>query len=328
MTLKEVARLANVSASAVSRYLNGGSLSEEKKSAIRAVIEQTGFRPNPLAHTLRTGRVQQVGVIVPRIQSTAVSHVTEGINSVLSPEGYLLVICSAGGELMQEARYLEMMQSYRMAGVIVMATSVTEEKHALYRACRIPLVVTGQRFADLDCVWHDDFGAMHALTARMIAGGRRRIGYIGVSESDPAVGTQRRLGAQAAVREAGLDAENMLLETAEFRMDSGREAMLRMLGRAQAPDGVVCATDVIAHGAMLALREAGLRIPQDVGVAGVGGDRADLISSPQLSVAQLYQADCGRSAAQLLLQRLKPGAQPGSVRQMCLGYTIIERESF
>ncbi len=327
MTLKEVARLANVSASAVSRYFNGGSLSEEKSRAIRAVIEKTGFQPNQLAHTLRTGRVRQVGVIVPRIHSSAVSQVTAGINSVLAREGYLLVIGSAGGDIRQESRYLDMMQSYQMAGVILMATSVTPEKQALYRACSIPLVITGQQFEGLDCVYHDDFHAMRELAACMIRRGRRFIGYIGVSEDDPAVGQLRRQGAQAALREAGLDADAMPIVTASFQMESGHEAMVRLLSEHPELDGVLCATDVIAHGALLALHEAGRRVPDDISIAGIGDDRADRISVPQLSVARLYQTECGRDAAAYLLQRLEAPGRGGPARQSMLGYTIIERGS-
>ena len=92
MTVKDVARLAGASPSAVSRYFNNGPLSQQKRAAIQAVIEKTGYYPNQAAHTLRTGRVRQVGVLVPRIHSDAVSQVTSGIAETLDRQGYLRAI--------------------------------------------------------------------------------------------------------------------------------------------------------------------------------------------------------------------------------------------
>ena len=96
MTIKDLARQAGVSPASVSRYLNGGPLSQGKRAAIRAVIEKTGYYPDQAAHTLRTGKLRQVGVIVPRIHSQTVSQVIAGIEEILSEEGYLPVLGSTG----------------------------------------------------------------------------------------------------------------------------------------------------------------------------------------------------------------------------------------
>ena len=114
MTLREIAELAGVSPSAVSRYLNGGSLSAAKYEAIDKVIKETGYVPNQVAHDLRTGRVRQVGILVPKIHSKSVSQVVEGAHEVLAKAGYMTVLGSLEHAPESVAQYLEWMQAYQI----------------------------------------------------------------------------------------------------------------------------------------------------------------------------------------------------------------------
>lgn len=327
MTLKEVAALAGVSPSAVSRYLNGGSLSEDKSVRIRQAIEQTGYHPNAAAQTLRTGKLRQVGVIVPRIHTVWVSQVTSGIEGVLSARGYLTMLGCTDGDDLQELRYLDMMQANHVAGIILMGTALTPAKADAFRSCRVPLVITGQNFPGLPCVYHDDFGAARELTSRLIQRGRRKLVYLGVDERDAAVGTARRKGVQAALREAGLDWQQLPCSAGDYTTDSGIAGMRRLLEQHPDLDGVICATDAIAHGAMRALREAGRRLPEDVSIAGVGNSWFNEFSQPRLTTARLFQEECGRDAAGILLQMLEHDAPGSPVRKVALGYSIVERGS-
>ncbi len=337
MTIKEVARLAGVSPAAVSRYLNGGPLSKEKKECIARAIEETGYRPNLMAKTMRTGKVRQVGIIVPRIFSESVNQVMDGITEELLEKGYLTMLGYADHSRDRELQYLDMMQMNRVAGIILMATTLSEIKRLSLEKCTVPLVITGQDFDGLTCVYHDDKGAVKELTSRMIARGRRRIVYIGVSEDDKAAGLARREGAQEALREAGLDAENLPVGTADFDAQSGYRCMKELLEKRPDLDGVICATDVIAHGAIYALKESGRQIPRDVSIAGVGDNWADMVSTPNLTTAHLYHKRCGTEAARLLLKRIGEedaeagGAPaediPSEPEHIKLGYRIIERES-
>ena len=143
----------------------------------------------------------------------------------------------------------------------------------------------------------------------MIEKGRKRIVYIGVTEEDRAAGLERRIGVQEALRAAGLDAEGLPCETADFNAQSGYEAMCRLLDRCPEPDGVICATDIIAHGAMKALKERGMKIPEDVSIAGVGDNWADMISVPTLTTARLHQRRCGAEAARILLSMIEGESQ-------------------
>lgn len=327
MTIKEVAQLAGVSSAAVSRYMNGGPLSREKKERIAEAIRITGYRPNIMAQTMRTGRIRQIGIIVPKIFSESVSQIMNGIAEELSEKNYMTVLGYTDSREDRELEYLDIMQSNRVAGIILMGTTMTPAKAEALKRCEVPIVITGQNFTGFPCVYHDDFNAVRELTAHMIRRGRRRIVFIGVTEKDAAAGLARRQGVQEAMREAGLDAENMLRTVSGFDSDSGYEKMNELLEIKPDLDGVVCATDSIALGAIRALRERGRRIPEDVSIAGVGDSWADTICQPTLTTAHLFYRQCGHDAARMLLHRINDDEEATPVRQMMLEYSIIERGS-
>ncbi len=327
MTIKEVAELAGVSPAAVSRYMNGGSISGEKSERIRAVIEQTGYRPNPLAQTMRTGRAGQIGVIIPKVYSDSVAQILEGVSDRLREKNYMTMLGVTDGKRENELRYIEAMQNSPVDGIILMGTVMTPMLHDAIVASAKPVVVTGQNFAGIPGVYHDDYNAMHDLAKKMIEKGRRHIAYIGATEDDVAVGKLRHEGAAAAWKEAGLNPDDMVVRVAEFNSASGLECMEELLTYDTAIDGVLCATDRIALGAMEAIRRAGKRIPEDISIAGVGDNWADLISTPKLTTVHLYYKQCGITAADMLLRRLENDGDDVPVTQTRLEYTIVERES-
>ncbi|MBQ9643774.1 MAG: LacI family DNA-binding transcriptional regulator [Lachnospiraceae bacterium] len=331
MTIKEVAELAGVSSAAVSRYLNGGSLSEEKRERIRKTIEETGYHPNLVAQTMRTGHIRQIGVIVPKIHSDSVSQVTAGIARQLRQRGYVTLLGSTDHEEGGELGYLDIMQNNQVAGVILMGTCLTPILSDAMRECRVPLVVTGQNYPGFACVYHDDYNAVRELTRLLLERGHDRIAFLGVTEKDVAAGQQRRLGALDAVRGAGLDPNAVPVTVCEFTAESGYLRMKEILKRHPEINGAVCATDTIALGAMKALREQGRKIPEEFGIAGVGDSWACSTAVPELTSAHLYYRECGEDAAAMLLSLIEqqeteaPTEMP--VRQMMLGYKIIERGS-
>ena len=134
MKISEIAALAGVSAAAVSRYLNGGSISEEKKQKIKKVIEETGYVPNVAARSLRQQRSNSIGVVVPKINSDSVSNLLEGVSSVLSRSGYLTIFGNAGNDKKQELDYLRMMQEARLAGIVLMGTVLTSAHIRFFKA--------------------------------------------------------------------------------------------------------------------------------------------------------------------------------------------------
>ena len=309
MTISDIAKMAGVSSAAVSRYLNGGPLSEQKREAIREVVEKTGYRPDAAAQTLRTGRVNQIGVIAPSISSQSVGQITAGIASELDQQNYLILLGNTELDEQRELGYLTAMQRNHVAGIILLGCYYSPQLARAFKACRVPLVVTGQRFPEVPCV-------------------HRRLAYIGGTEKDQAVGLARRQGVQDALNAAGLNGDKLpRLCCSAFTMEEGERCMNELLACCPDLDGVVCVTDTVALGAMRALRAAGRAIGTQVSLAGIGDSWVGGVVEPGLTTVRFYQKQVGVEAARMLLQMLEHPENGGPVRQTTLGYSVVDRGS-
>ena len=228
-----------------------------------------------------------------------------------------------------ELEYLTALQRNHVAGIILLGYDSSPQLCKALKDCRVPVVVTGQRFADLPCVYNDDRSAARDLTRKMLEHGRKNIVYIGGSEQDAATGAARRQGVQDALREAGLNADGLpRAYCAAFSMEEGQRCMEELLARCPQLDGVICVTDTVAFGALQVLRAAGRKVGQDVGLAGIGDNWASKVVQPGLTTIRFYQKQVGQEAARMLLQSLEhTGPDAAPVRQTTLGYTLVERGS-
>ena len=278
MTIKEIAQLAGVSSAAVSRYLNGGYVSEEKKEQIRKVIEKTGYQPSAQARILRTKKACLVGVVVPKINSESISRVTAGIEQVLSKRGYQMLLASTDNDPEKEITYLKLFENYPVDGIILIGTVISAEHRKFLKNSKVPVVVVGQYTKYANCIYHDDYGAGKAM-GRLVASGlkkeqpaadaavqtvqdaktpeeggyRTKAAYIGVTKEDKAVGVSREDGFRSGLKSEGILLEPDYVKTAEFTMDSGYHAALELLEEKKDIRIISCATDTIAAGAIEAI---------------------------------------------------------------------------
>ena len=326
MTIKDIAKEAGVSAAAVSRYFNGGSLGKEKQNKIREIVGKYNYVPNQTAQSMRTGKSGQIGVIVPKIHSDSLSQIMHGIADELEKMDYTMILGCAEGKTEREVNYIETMQKNRMEGIILMGTVMTPYLKDAIDHCKIPLVVTGQSFDGVPCVYYDDFNAMKDIAA-LVFKKRKKVAYIGVMDEDVAVGKNRRLGVLKAAEEAGLNPDDIITVESGFNMEESLVVSRELVSSHPEIDGVICATDSIAHGAMLAVKESGKRVPEDVSITGVGNTLADIVSEPQLSTVQLYFEQCGRTAVGLIEDMISGNKKTSVISTIMLGYDIIERGS-
>ncbi|MBS6882771.1 Catabolite control protein [uncultured Butyricicoccus sp.] len=320
MTIAEIAQRAGVSKAAVSRYLNNGYISSEKREAIRRVIEETGYIPSQQAQTLRTGKSRMIGVIVPRIDSEAVSRVVAGISRIFEEQGYRLLLANTENRMDKELEYLEVFRTGNVDGVLLVATILSPAHRKAVQACSVPVVLLGQQMDGVTCVYHDDRGAAYAVTRLMLQGGRKKLGYIGVTQRDRAAGASRRAGFLDALHEAGLEETASRMEQSDFSIDGGYAAAERMLQRAIDVDGIFCATDSIAIGAMNRLEQYGRRVPEDVALAGIGHSRLGELIRPRLTTAHYYYQTSGEEAAKDLIEMIEQGMD--RKKQLKLGFEI------
>lgn len=265
MTIKEIAKLAGVSSAAVSRYLNGGYVSDEKKEQIRKVIEETGYQPSAQARMLRTKKACLVGVVVPKINSESISRITAGVEQVLSERNYQMLLAGTDNTPAKEIEYMRLFENYPVDGIILVGTMITAEHRRFLKESKVPVVVIGQRTKFANCIYHDDYGAGEAMGRAVAAKSKKEIAYIGVSREDKAAGAAREDGFRAGLKSMGKELKEENYKVSEFTTKSGYEKVLELLNEQHDIDIISCATDTIAAGAIEAIHAyVGSQIPKNV----------------------------------------------------------------
>lgn len=320
MTINEIAKMAGVSRATVSRYLNDGYVSEEKKERIAGVIAETGYIPSSQAQMLRTKKTGLIGVIIPKISSDSIGRMVDGIGEELAKEGYQLLLASTNNNEREEVRYLQTFRNNYVDGVILIGTIFRKEHRKALEELEVPVVILGQQYEGYACVYQDDCHSARDV-AELLTKSCRHIAYIGVTPKDKAVGAARKKGFQTALSSKGL--EPVAEKQIAFRMEEGYQAMKQIVETIPYIDGVFCATDMIAAGALQYLREAGLE--RKVCVTGMGDSRIATILQPSLSTVHFHYKSSGREAARLLIEMLQKSEDVR--KEIKMGYQIIERDS-
>ena len=323
MNIAEIAERAGVSKAAVSRYFNNGYLSEEKRQAIREVVEETGYRPSVQAQMLRTKKTRMVGVIVPKVASASIARMVEGMLSVLNGNGYQMLLAVSQNDPKKELEYLETFNDKMVDGVILVGTVFTRAHRLLLKGLSVPVVIAGQRLPGYSCVFHDDYHATYDLTRLILERGRNRLGYIGAISQDKAVGAERYDGFRDAVRDMGHAELVKNHVVAAFTAASGYEKTGELLQKCGELDGLICATDTMAVGSVQYLREHGIPVPVRILVAGHGDSEMARMTEPPLLTVHYSYEKCGKTAVEMLVELLGQGE--AAIREVKLGYSIVER---
>ena len=320
MTINEIAKMAGVSRATVSRYLNDGYVSEEKKERIAGVIAETGYIPSSQAQMLRTKKTGLIGVIIPKISSDSIGRMVDGIGEELAKEGYQLLLASTNNNEREEVRYLQTFRNNYVDGVILIGTIFRKEHRKALEELEVPVVILGQQYEGYACVYQDDCHSARDV-AELLTKSCRHIAYIGVTPKDKAVGAARKKGFQTALSSKGL--EPVAEKQIAFRMEEGYQTMRQIVETIPYIDGVFCATDLIAAGALQYLREVGLE--RKVCVTGMGDSQIATILQPSLSTVHFHYKSSGREAARLLIEMLQKSEDVR--KEIKMGYQIIERDS-
>ena len=320
-TIADIARLSGVAKSTVSRYLNGGSVSELTKKKIERVIKETGYIPNTFAQSLKAKKPNIIGTIVPRLDSYATSQTLIGIDQQLRELNYQMLISNTSQDLDREIENIYTMARQKVAGIILLATQITDTHLEAFQQLQIPILLVGQEHKEVYSVIHNDYEAGYDMGRYILSKGHRKIAYLGVTEKDIAVGVKRKEGFRKAIQEAR-GCEVKYYETS-FRMAESITKVPQIIDEFN-PSLIVCATDNIALGAIKAAHLKGIRIPEDLSITGFGGYEVTEIVHPSLTTVKFYYRDAGQVAAQSMVRLLSSEDLPPVIFSK---YKIIERES-
>ena len=302
VTITEVAELAGVSKSTVSRYLNQGYVSEEKRERVRAAIAQTGFRSNFFAKRLKTRESKLIGIVIPRMDSVTVGRLLSGIDRILAPAGYQVLVLVSQLDQEKELENIRSLQQQGVDGIIVDSVGITAEHAQLVPQLSLPVIFTGQQYPGLICIKVNDYQAGHLMGTYLRELGHTQAVFAGVSESDRAVGQERKQGFVEGFCADSPEARVTFVQTG-FDFLSAYDAASSMWS--YHPSVIVGATDNISLGILRYLHEHGIRVPEQVSVTGFGGYDVGAVVYPALtSVAFDFELLGGR-AAQAVLDRLR-----------------------
>lgn len=323
MTNKEVAELAGVSSAAVSRFLNGGYLSEEKRERIAAAIEQTGYVPSANARILRLKKSDTVGIILTKSDESTLSGVTAGMEKYLFAAGYGASLAYVGDEEGADFNAMRSMLERQIDGIVLVSSGPVPGNLELFERARVPVVIVGQHARNRNCVRFDNFGAAYDLASALGCTMESRVAYIDASKRYRSFGSERRKGFLAGLERAGVSSERITVVTGGFSVNEGYYATRKLLAdRSPEYDLIACATDTMAAGAIKAIREHfGSRRGHRPRVTGFGNDPILQAVAGPLPTVRFDYEECGIKAAEMMVDLLK--GEVKSVASMVLGYEVV-----
>ena len=326
-TIKDVSQRAHVSPATVSRVINGGNgVSDVTRAAVLAVIDELGYQPNAFARCLATNRSGGIGVVVSEVSSAVYGGILQGIESVTERHGMHLLVSSGHARAERERKAFAFLHQRRSDALILQLDGAEDAEVVAWSRLGIPIVVVGRRIEALAdrCVFLDNLAGGELATRHLLDRGHRRIAHIaGLATIQDA--RDRLAGYRRALADRGIPYDASLVVDGGFVEEGGQRAMQALLAGGRAFTAVFAANDQSAAGAMRALRDAGLRVPDDVSVVGFDDTLLAHYLVPSLTTVRQPLQEMGQAAAWLALDRLGLDAR----KEVTLRFepVLVERES-
>lgn len=330
-TQADVALRANVSQALVSYVVNNNqsvTIPQETRQRIEDAMRDLGYVPNITARRLRTNKTLTIAGIIPDITNPFYPAFERGIQDTLDRNGYDLVTYNTDGKRDKELRYIQSMLQGRADGIVGVFFHLTAKDllpliEQNIHVVRLEAVPKKKGTQPLDNIYIDNIEASKTAVNYLIEKNHTRIGML-TSTEGPARFRER--GYQDAIQQSGLQLQPDLIATGAYSEDGGYLAMKQLLELTQRPSAIFAANDLMAMGAMIAIREVGLTIPGDIAVVGFDDIASARLVYPSLTTIHQFQHRMGERAADMLLERIK-GTAPKSGRSEVMPFQLIERDS-
>jgi len=328
VTIRDVAARAAVSQATAARALGGyGYVSSGARRAVLAAAAELGYRPNAVAKALVSGSTRTIGLIVGDIENPFFAAAARGLADVVEDEGYTLLLANSDEDLERERRAVDVFRTQLVDGLVVAPVSGNDGTHLrLLESDRRPLVLMDRAIRGLhvDSVLVDNAGGARAAVRHLLGFGHDRIGV--VSDADEISSTAERLrGYRRAMRDAGLEPDPGLVSVGPSTRLGGYEAARALLERSDRPRALFTLNNFMTAGAVRAIRDLGLRIPDDVALVAFDELEWTTLVDPPITVVAQPVAELGRTVGARLLARLR--GDDGAARRTRLRTELIVRGS-
>lgn len=330
ITLRDVADRAGVHASTVSRALSpekSNMVTPDVARRVTDAAQQLGYRPNPIASSLRTNRTLTIGIVIPDVTNPLFPPIIRGVEDTLAPAGYTAIIANTDNDPERQHLTVERMRERRVDGLILATALRKDRLIETWQRDQIPLVLVN-RTIDGDgiaCIVNDEALGMKLVVDHMVALGHSKIAYIG-GPNHLSTGHLRNRGFRHAMRQAGLVPDPGLMVLAEnFSEEPGRLACTDLIARHNEFTALIAANDLLALGCLDAFAGAGLRCPRDVSLSGYNDMPFISRLTPPLTTIRISHYHMGTRAAETMLDLAKQTDIP--VQRLQLEPQLVIRKS-
>ncbi|MFF2484171.1 catabolite control protein A [Paenibacillus sp. NPDC058071] len=328
VTIYDVAREAGVSMATVSRVVNNNpNVKPATRKKVYEAIERLGYRPNAVARGLASKKTTTVGVVIPDISNSIYAEVARGIEDIANMYHYNIILCNADKRKDKEIRVINTLLEKQVDGLLFMGGAVTDEHLQAFKTANVPIVLcaTTDENGEIPSVDIDHEHAAYDAVRKLLDQGHTRIAMISGTLQDPANGYSRFQGYKRALSEAGIAYDESLVRIGNYRYESGADAMKYFIELDERPTAVFSATDEMAIGAIHAIQDSGLKVPEDFSVISVDNSRMASMVRPQLTTVAQPMYDIGAVSMRLLTKLMKKESVDHS--KVTLPHEIIVRNS-
>lgn len=330
-TIQDIANALNITASTVSRALNDHpKIKKSTKELVWAKAKELSYQPNTLASSLRKGKANIIGMIVPRVNRHFFSNIITGVESVLNPAGYNLVICQSEEKYDKEIENVDTLISSRVSGLLISISLETKKYKHIKKAINNGIsVVMYDRIIDnlnVCTVENDDSSGSYDMTRHLIDQGYRKMMWLGGSREFNTY-KNRYAGYQKALHEIGIDSEKLPIFEGDITLETAYDFINQYMEENELPEVIYSASDYMAMGAIIAIQEKGLRIPEDIAISGYSNEPFAALINPKLTTVEQYSKEMGKATAKLLLEELESTREETVPRKTILKPKLIVRES-
>lgn len=305
-TIKDVAKYSGLSTATISKYMNGVTVKEQNRIRIEEAIQALNFKVNAMARGLKTNKTMTIGVLIPSLENIFATSIVSNIERVLLQSGYSTIICDYNRDVGLENSKFDFLMSKSIDGVIIMPSGITEERiqSALDKDVPIILIDRPMNNRDCDVVLVDNLNASYHAVEQLIIRGHKKIGII-CGPQDIYTAQERLKGYLRVHEDYGMQLTAGNIKYGDYEILSGYSLMKEFINMDDIPDAVYVTNYEMTLGAVMALNESNIRVPDELSFIGFDNLQLAKVIKPNLSIVVQPIQQIGESAANLILKRLK-----------------------
>lgn len=307
-TIKDVAKMAGVSTTTVSHVINQTRhVAEETKQIVLNAIQQLNYSPSAVARSLKINTTKSIGMIVTTSEAPYFAEIIHAVEEHCYRQGYSLFLCNTQNDPEKIKNHLEMLAKKRVDGILVMCSEYSQDSLDIFSHFNdLPMVIMdwGIQHNNNDLIQDNSFNGAYLATKYLIENGHQDIGII-AGELRKSIAQTRYQGFERAMQEANLAINPDWVQEGFFEPEDGYECMNKILAQTKLPTAVFCCNDVMALGAISAITERGLNVPEDISIIGYDNIHASRFYAPPLTTIHQSKARLGQQAVTLLLERIQ-----------------------